>query len=168
MVNDFVGDGILAVFGAPLPDERHAWRAVRAAIAMQAALEGLNRAWAARGTPTLRMGIGVHSGPVFAGNVGGEGRLKYTVVGDTVNVTARLEGLNKELGTTILLTEETRRAVGAGVDARYHGEVPVKGRARPLRVYELLALRPDGGPGGPAGEPHAGPPAAGPGPEETR
>jgi adenylate cyclase len=148
MVNDFIGDGILAVFGAPLRDDAHAWHAAQAAVGMQAALERLNRAWAARGTPTLRMGIGIHSGGVFAGNVGGEGRMKYTVVGDTVNVTARLEALNKELGTTTLITEETRQALGARVATRYLGEVPVKGRIQPLRVYELLGLRPDGTPEG--------------------
>jgi adenylate cyclase len=140
MVNDFIGDGILAVFGAPLPDGDHAWRAARAALAMQTALETLNREWAARGIATLRMGIGIHTGMVFAGNVGGPSRIKYTVVGDTVNVTARLEGLNKELGTTTLITAEVEKALGDRVETRYRGEAPVKGRAEPLRVYELLAL----------------------------
>ncbi len=143
MVNDFIGDGILAVFGAPLPDGDHAWRAARAAVAMQAALERLNREWVARGIPTLRMGIGIHTGVVFAGNVGGPSRIKYTVVGDTVNVTARLEGLNKELGTTTLITAEVEKALGDRVETRYRGEAPVKGRAEPLRVYELLAVRPE-------------------------
>jgi adenylate cyclase len=144
MINDFIGDGILAVFGAPLPDADHAWRAARAAMGMQAALERLNEEWARRGVPTLRMGIGIHTGVVFAGNVGGPGRIKYTVVGDTVNVTARLEGVNKELGTTTLITAETREAIGGRVDTRYRGEVPVKGRAEALRVYELLAVHPNG------------------------
>jgi adenylate cyclase len=140
MVNDFIGDGILAVFGAPLPEGDHAWRAARAALAMQTALETLNREWAARGIATLRMGIGIHTGMVFAGNVGGPSRIKYTVIGDTVNVTARLEGLNKELGTTTLITAEVEKALGGRVETRYRGEAPVKGRAEPLRVYELLAL----------------------------
>jgi len=144
MINDFIGDGILAVFGAPLSDADHAWRAARAALGMQAALERLNQTWTHRGVPTLRMGIGIHTGVVFAGNVGGTGRVKYTVIGDTVNVTARLEGVNKELGTTTLITAETREAVGDRVEARYRGEVPVKGRAEPLRVYELLGVHPNG------------------------
>jgi adenylate cyclase len=144
MINDFIGDGILAVFGAPLPDPDHPWRAVRAAMAMQAALVRLNREWAARGAPTLRMGIGIHTGVVFAGNVGGPARVKYTVVGDTVNATARLEALNKDLGTATLITAEVQQALGNRVETRYHGEAAVKGRAEPLRVYELLAVHPAG------------------------
>jgi adenylate cyclase len=116
MINDFIGDGILVVFGAPLPDGDHAWRAARAAMGMQAALERLNQEWAARGIAPLRMGIGIHTGVVFAGNVGGPGRIKYTVVGDTVNVTARLEGLNKDLGTTTL--HPGTEPPWYGVDAR--------------------------------------------------
>jgi adenylate cyclase len=140
MVNDFIGDGILAVFGAPLPDSEHVWRAARAGLAMQAVLERLNRDWAARGVSTLRMGIGIHTGVVFAGNVGGPSRIKYTVVGDTVNVTARLEGLNKELGTTLLVTAEVKRVLRDRIETRYCGEVSVKGRAEPLGVYELLSM----------------------------
>jgi adenylate cyclase len=141
MINDFIGDGILAVFGAPVADRDHVAHAVSAALGMQEALARLNRDWAERGLPALRMGIGVHTGPVFAGNVGGPGRIKYTVVGDVVNSTARLEGLNKELGTTTLITEEVRGVLGDRVATRYCGEAPVKGRAQPLRVYELLAVR---------------------------
>jgi adenylate cyclase len=143
-VDDFIGDGILAVFGAPLPDPDHPRQAVRAAIDMQQALARLNQEWDTRGLPTLRMGVAVHTGEVFAGNVGGADRVKYTVIGDTVNATARLEGLNKDLGTTMLITEETRLAVGDLVETRARGEIPVKGREEPLRVHELVRLRTDG------------------------
>ena len=144
-VDDLIGDGILAVFGAPLSDPDHTRQAVRAAVAMQDALDGLNHRWEARGLPTLRMGIGIHAGVVFVGNIGSRERVKYTVIGDAVNTTARLEGLNKELGTAVLLTEAVRSAAEDLVETRDRGEIPVKGRAEPLHVHELVALRPGRG-----------------------
>jgi len=139
MVNDFVGDAVMAVFGAPVDDPDHAWNAVQSAIAMQRALDALNRRWEAAGLPSLRMGIGVHTGSVFAGNVGGRERIKYTVIGDPVNVAARVEGLNKDLGTTILVTEETLAAIGDRVSVRDCGPMAVKGRVEKVRVFEVLA-----------------------------
>lgn len=143
-VNDFVGDAVMAVFGAPLDDDRHALRAVRSALAMTEALAGLNRRWAASGIPELRMGIGLHTGTVFAGDVGGRERVKYTVVGDAVNVASRVEGLTKDLGAAILLTEETLRAAGGAVVAKERGVVAVKGRAEPVRVWELVGIEDQG------------------------
>jgi adenylate cyclase len=145
MINDFIGDAVMAIFGAPLADPDHALHAVESAAAMDRALLALNRRWEVAGLPALRMGIGIHTGEVFAGNVGGQERVKYTVIGDTVNVAARLEGLNKELGTTILITDGTRSRLGDRVEIKDCGEMMVKGRTRPLRVYELLAVHPDGG-----------------------
>ncbi|MBI4609580.1 MAG: adenylate/guanylate cyclase domain-containing protein [Candidatus Rokubacteria bacterium] len=145
MINDFIGDAVMAIFGAPLADPDHALHAAQSAVAMDQALQELNQRWEAAGLPVLRMGIGIHTGEVFAGNIGGEARVKYTVIGDTVNVASRLEGLNKELGTTILVTEETRILLEGRVDVKDRGEMPVKGRTHPLRVYELLAVHPDGG-----------------------
>ena len=145
MINDFVGDAIMAVFGAPLADPDHALHAVQSAVAMEQALSSLNQRWEADGLPSLHMGIGIHTGEVFVGNVGGAVKLKYAVVGDPVNATARLESLNKELGTHILITEETRTPLGDRVEAKDRGEFVVKGRTRPLRVYELLAVHADSG-----------------------
>jgi adenylate cyclase len=139
MVNDFVGDAIIAFFGAPSPDPEHAWHAVQAADGMRRALDQLNERWAAAGLPTLRMGIGIHSGQVFAGNVG-KRKMKYTVVGDSVNLASRVEGLNKELGTTILITDETRSTIGGRAETKDHGLHTVKGRSQPVHVHELLAL----------------------------
>jgi adenylate cyclase len=141
MVNDFVGDGIVAFFGAPLADPEHALNAVRSAAEMDRALAALNARWGAGGLVELRMGIGVHTGQVFVGNIGGAARVKYTVVGDPVNLASRVEGLNKELGTTILITEETRAAVGDLVDVKDRGLMTVKGRVQPVHVHELLATR---------------------------
>jgi adenylate cyclase len=140
MVNDFVGDAIMATFGAPVADSDHAGHAVQSAVAMERALAELNRRWEAAGVPALRMGVAVHTGEVFVGNVGGPVHLKYAVVGDPVNVAARLEGLNKDLGTTILVSEETRALLGERVTVRDRGTIAVRGRTQPLRVYEVLDL----------------------------
>jgi adenylate cyclase len=138
MINDFIGDAVMAVFGAPVDDPEHAWHAVQSAMAMDRALHALNQRWQAAGLPPLRMGIGVHGGRVFAGNVGGRERLKYTVIGDAVNVASRVEGLNKDLGTTILLTEEVLAAIGDRVRVRDCGPQAVKGRVEKVRVFEVL------------------------------
>jgi adenylate cyclase len=141
IVNDFIGDAVMAIYGAPLDNPDHALDAVRTGLAMQAGLAALNAEWQARGLPTLKMGIGIHTGTVFAGNVGSPKRKKYTVVGDAVNVAARVEGVNKELRTTLLITGNTYAAVKDRVEARDCGEVNVKGRRQAVRVYEVLALQ---------------------------
>jgi adenylate cyclase len=138
MVNDFIGDAILAVFGAPLDDPEHARHAVLSALAMVETLDRLNERWTGEGLPALRMGVGIHTGEVFAGNVGRAGKVKYAVVGDTVNLASRVESLNKELGTTMLVTEATYRAAGLDLEVKDRGPVSVKGREEPVRVYEVL------------------------------
>lgn len=140
MINDFIGDAVMAVFGAPVGDPDHALHAVQSADAMQRALDELNRGWAARGLPLLQMGIGVHTGQVFAGNIGGQDRIKYTLIGDAVNVAARVEGVNKDLGTQTLITAEALAAVGGRATVKDRGLVHVKGRLEPVRVYELLGM----------------------------
>ena len=140
IINDFIGDAVMAVYGAPLDNPEHALDAVRTAGKMQAGLEALNAEWETRGLPTLKMGIGIHTGTVFAGNVGSPKRKKYTVVGDAVNVAARVEGLNKELQTTLLITGETYAALKDVVEVKDCGELKVKGRHQAVRVYEILAL----------------------------
>jgi class 3 adenylate cyclase/CHASE2 domain-containing sensor protein len=143
MVSDFIGDGILAVFGAPLDDPDHARHAVGSACAMQQTLEQLNQRWRTAGLAPLRIGIGIHTGEVFAGNVGGAGKVKYAVVGDTVNLASRVEGLNKELGTTTLMTEATYYAAGLEMLVRDHGLLDLKGRHDPVRIYEVPAPSPE-------------------------
>jgi adenylate cyclase len=149
MVNDFIGDAILAVFGAPLDDPAHARHAIESALAMGEALAGLNRRWQAEGLPSLRMGLGIHTGEVFAGNVGRAGKVKYAVVGDTVNLASRVEGLNKELGTTMLVTEAAYRAAGLDLEVTDRGPISVKGREEPVRVFEVMRVRSAPGPGSP-------------------
>ena len=140
LVNDFIGDAVMAIYGAPLDNPDHALDAIRTGLQMQAGLEVLNAGWKERGLYTLRMGIGIHTGSVFAGNVGSEKQMKYTVIGDAVNVAARVEGLNKELKTTLLITEETYAAIRDKVQVRDCGELKVKGRHQAVKVYEVLGL----------------------------
>ena len=139
-VSDFIGDGILAVFGAPLADPEHAWHAVQTALGMQAALRGLNARWAVEDRPPLAMGVAINSGEVFAGNIGSARKMKYAVMGDTVNIVARIEALNRDLGTEILIGSATLAAVGDRVQAHDRGEVMVKGRSQAVAIFELEGL----------------------------
>lgn len=142
MIQDFVGDGILAVFGVPSRDPDHAWHAAVTAVEMQAALQDLGQAADVGGHPTPAVGVAVHSGEVFAGTVGSPRQWKYAAVGDTVNVASRLEELNRHLGTSIVMSGETVDLVKNRVEARSRGWFPVRGRSRGIEVFELLALRP--------------------------
>ena len=151
MINEFEGDGILAIFGAPLALEDHAAQALEAAREMLAAVEGLNETWAADGTlarwrpsgvDRLRIRIGIHSGPVVAGNVGNEARIKYAVIGDTVNVAARVEALNKTLETSLLVTSEVLAEMGEEApEMTPQGAHSVKGRTEPVEVFTLAISR---------------------------
>jgi len=149
MINEFEGDAVLAVFGAPLDLPDHAAKAVRTAIDMLEAVEALNEVWEEDGTldkwrtagiDRLAIRVGVHSGPVVAGNIGSEQRIKYAVIGDTVNTASRVEGLNKVLKTSLLVTRETFDALGDAdlaqlLEAR--GAHSVKGREQAVSVYAL-------------------------------
>src|SRR2546427_829947 len=145
LVNDFIGDGILAIYAAPLDDPDHAWHAVQTALGMQQALAELNRTWAERDAPTLAMGVAINTGDVFAGTMGSPRRKKYSVLGDTVNTVARMEGMNRELGTEILISSAALAAVKGRVIVRERGAVKVKGKAEPVELYELLGTTEHGG-----------------------
>ena len=133
IVNKFLGDGFLALFGAPLDDPDAARRAVTAAREMLAAIEQHN----IRSDWPLRIGIGLHLGHVVAGNVGSPRRKEYTVIGDTVNLASRIEGLNKEFGSQFLISDTVKQAIGQDVDAIPLGDVPVRGYEQPVRVWRL-------------------------------
>lgn len=141
-VIEFFGDGILAVFGAPADLSGHAEAGVRCARGMRGALRELNDRWRKEGAGWLKAGdlsarIGVHTGRVVAGNMGSELRMKYAVIGDTVNVAARLEQLNKELGTSILASSETWAALSPGLqdELTARGSSLVKGRQSEVTLY---------------------------------
>lgn len=135
-----IGDAIMATFGAPLRQSDHAERAVRAALQMLEEMEGLNARLRERELPQLEMGIGVATGPVVVGTLGATQRVEYAVIGDTVNIASRLEGLNKELGTRLLLSPGTHDALAGVLPTRELGEIPVKGKARPLPVFTIEGL----------------------------
>jgi adenylate cyclase len=141
-VDKFIGDALMAVWGAPVAMTDHAALACRAALAMQEAMRGLKEGWRRRGLPQLSARLGLHSGRVLAGNVGSSDRFDYTVMGDTVNLASRLEGVNKRYGTDILLSEATYRSAGAdGFYFRELDRVQVKGRLGPVTIYELVESR---------------------------
>jgi adenylate cyclase len=136
-VDKFVGDMIMALFGAPLDDPDHADHAVQTALAMSDGLAKLNREWRARGRPPLDIGIGINTGGMVAGNLGSADIMSYTVIGDEVNLGARLESLNKQYGTRIIISEATRAALRGQYDVRALGDVVVKGKTVPVRVYSV-------------------------------
>ena len=137
-VDKFVGDMIMALFGAPVADERHADHAVQAAISMVRELDALNAEWRSQGRPTMDIGIGINSGEMVAGNVGSESIMSYTVIGDQVNLGARLESLNKEYGTRILVSESTRALLARDQPLRPLGSVTVKGKTKAVDIYEVV------------------------------
>jgi adenylate cyclase len=136
-LDKYIGDAIMAFWGAPVEDARHARNGVLAALAMQETCETLNRKFAARGWPTLKVGIGINSGIVRVGDMGSRIRRAYTVLGDAVNVASRLEGRTKHYCVGILVGESTRNAV-KDVIFREIDRIKVKGREEPLTVYEPL------------------------------
>lgn len=138
-VDKFEGDAIMAFWGAPLDQEDQAERACRAALRQQAALADLNRHLQAQGLPALRMRIGLHTGEAVVGNLGSQSRFDYTVIGDAVNLAARLEGLNKFYGTAILASEATVAACGPQAEFLELDRVAVKGREAPVTVFAVLA-----------------------------
>ncbi|MCX8072971.1 MAG: adenylate/guanylate cyclase domain-containing protein [Candidatus Binatia bacterium] len=139
MLDKYIGDGVMAVWGVPLPQLDHAAKACRAALAMQDRVQHLRAKWRSKGWPELQVRIGINSGPVVFGNMGSTEHLSLTVVGDNVNLAARLEGLNKIYGTRILLTEATAQALGDQFLIREIDTVRVKGREQPVRIFELMA-----------------------------
>jgi adenylate cyclase len=135
-LDKFVGDAVMALFGAPLDDPDHAEHAVQAALAMLKELEELNRGWAAEGRPTLAIGVGINTGDMVAGNIGSESIMSYTVIGDAVNLGSRLESLNKQYGTSVIISDATRERLQGRYDMRALGDVVVKGKSQPVAIFE--------------------------------
>jgi len=138
LILDFIGDAVLAVFGTPADNPQHARAAVQTAVEMLAGLDAINAQWEKKGIAPLRIGVGIHTGEVVAGIVGTGERKKFDITGDTVNTGSRVEGLNKELGTEILVTQETAARLDGRFALRDCGSAPVKGRAKPVHVFAVL------------------------------
>jgi adenylate cyclase len=137
-VDKFVGDMVMALFGAPLDDPDHADHAVQAALEMIAELQKLNAGWKAQGRfAELDIGVGVNTGIMIAGNIGSDAIMSYTVIGDAVNLGSRLESLNKQYGTRIIISDATRRALKGRYLYRPLGDVVVKGKTEPVAIFEV-------------------------------
>jgi adenylate cyclase len=141
-VDKFVGDMVMALFGAPLDDPDHAEHAAQSAIHMVKELAELNRAWAARGMTQLDIGIGINSGDMIAGNIGSTSIMSYTVIGDNVNLGARLESLNKDYKTRIIMSDATRVRLKGDYSVRPLGDVVVKGKTKGVAIFELQVAAP--------------------------
>jgi len=155
VLDKMMGDGLLVLFGAPVPSPDHALQAVRAAMRMAALVPKLNTIWPLREQRPLRIGIGIHSGPLMDGIVGRGRRVEYTVIGDTVNTASRVEDFTKEIlardiarygddnhpGAIILITEATYQQISDHVQVEPEVSVMrAKGKAEPIRVYRVSGL----------------------------
>jgi adenylate cyclase len=141
-VDKFVGDMVMALFGAPVDDPDHAEHALAAAVDMVRELSELNRKWASEGNVQLDIGIGVNSGEMIAGNIGSSSIMSYTVIGDNVNLGARLESLNKDYHTRIIISDATRERLRTDYALRPLGDVTVKGKSRAVSIYEVVVPSP--------------------------
>lgn len=137
VLDKFIGDAIMAFWGAPIDQPDHADRAVKASVNMIKKLKKLQKEWLAEGFPLVNAGIGVNTGVVTVGNMGSTQRFDYTLIGDEVNAAARLEGLNKDYKTNIIISEATKNKLRITVKTKSLGEVLVKGKTKPIKIYSV-------------------------------
>lgn len=142
-LDKYIGDAIMAVFGSPLPLDQHEWMAVQTALEMRHRLRDFNSRRAERNQVPIKIGIGVNSDSVISGNIGSSKRMEFTAIGDGVNLGSRLESASKVYGTDIILSESTYRPCRDRIWARELDYIKVKGRNKPVAVYELIGLRED-------------------------
>jgi adenylate cyclase len=139
-LDKFVGDCVMAFWGAPVEQPNQGDLAARAALEMIEGLEKLNQKWQSEGRPTLHIGVGINTGEMLFGNIGSEQRMDFTVIGDSVNLGARLESATKELKASIVISDSTYRLIQDLAEVRPLGEISVKGKAHKIVVYELLGM----------------------------
>lgn len=136
-VDKYMGDAIMALYGAPFDQPDHAARAVRTGLELQECVQALSAQWIARGGEALRSGVGIHTGDAIVGAMGSHQRLEFTAIGDTVNVASRLEGLTKEFGAPVIVSQTTHEDLGGLFQARPLGSVRVRGRELPVDIYAI-------------------------------
>ena len=137
-LDKFIGDAIVAFWGAPVRIQDHHYKAVITGLQMKEALKTYNQENIAKGLPELKIGIGIHTGEVILGNIGSEKKLDYTVIGDSVNLASRLEGLTKTYGSSIIISQDTYDHVQKEIFCRMADFVKVKGKDKPIRIYEAI------------------------------
>jgi adenylate cyclase len=142
-LDKYIGDALMAFWGAPYPQDDHAVRACRAALEMLDALNKLQAKWEAEGRPRIDIGVGINTGPMVVGNMGSTKRFNFTIMGDNVNLASRLEGTNKQFGTRIIISEATYLKVHEHFVARELDLIRVKGKMKPVKIFELLGLASD-------------------------
>lgn len=142
-LDKYIGDAIVAFFGAPLHYDNHAELACRSALLCQKRLKKLREKWQGEGKPLVEARLGINTGPMLVGNMGSHQRFDYTVIGDEVNLAARLEGINKQYGTYICISENTHAAIGDAFAVRELDLIRVVGRATPVLIYELVDFAPE-------------------------
>ncbi len=140
VINKFIGDAVMAIFGEPIQDINHPVNAVKCAYAMLKKVDELRDKWIFEGKPKIEIGIGINTGEAFVGNIGSEKRLEYTVIGDTVNLASRIESYNKVYHTNFLISSSTYSHVSSMADVIKISEVTIRGKSKKMDIYEVLRL----------------------------
>lgn len=140
VINKFIGDAVLVIFGDPSADKFHAKNAVKCAYELRKKVKAIKERWLEQGKPKIDIGIGINTGEAFIGNVGTQNRFEYTVIGDTVNIASRIEDYNKIYKTHILISENTYNKISKIVDVIKIREVSIKGKTKKINIYEVLRI----------------------------
>ena len=140
VINKFIGDAVMAIFGEPISDINHPSNAVKCAYEMLKKVEYLREKWLCEGKPKIEIGIGINTGEVFIGNIGTENRMEYTVIGDTVNLASRIEGYNKVYRTNLLVSSTTYNYISDKADVIKIKEVQIRGKSKKMDIYEVLRI----------------------------
>lgn len=143
VINKFIGDAVMAIFGEPIQDINHAQNAVKCAYEMLKKVEYLREKWLFEGKPKIEIGVGINTGEVFIGNIGTETRMEYTVIGDTVNLASRIESYNKVYKTNLLVSSSTYASIADIADVIKISEVQIRGKAKKMNIYEVLRIDKD-------------------------